>query len=697
MKYLHNINIMLFTSNLLLVLKQKNKMKTLIKYFFLIIVISSSLWGADFPIGALVSKTPSIQRIQKYLHTSDILEAVDLGRREGTKTAIEQGIMAYLRTHNDLWPAEILLKKAEQFCWNLPGLSLNSIRSLFSSSDALNWDDFSSFCSPYMADGEHAGHMQHRMIALLPVFLAYPTLQSQRAFITFCDHYLTEMNPCDKPLHMISLLPIFQALLTPNGQKDFRTFCTPYLTAEKTIYLWPYCMENLLPIFQAYPTNELRQPFMAFCKPYLMGDESFNPHRMNKLFPIFQAYPTNESRKKFLTFCAPYLVEAEALYRPFCIAELLPVFQTFSTPQSQQAFIDFCHLCLAKMHPFNTTTCMAKLLPIFQALSPENRQNFIAFCNPYLVGMKEYDKPSCMAKFLPVFKALSTPRSRQDFTEFCKPYFVEAISQPRNIYLSSLFPIFQVFPTSESREPFMTFCGPYLIGLRPENHPFRMEYLFPLFQALKSEESAKNFNSFVSLNKGFIREFTVVTSFLPRTYLKYMRLVAAFDADRNIPTVAALVQDLYKQDLNKTDLNAQLPEFWCKDAPPDIKARIAFASERAKQIFDRIHREDTGEVRKVREYHLAQDTEPELWELYQAYYDDLYRRTKTSDGSYRLDENILTRDNHGNLVKAHGADGTPRPPAAVEIVYHQAEFQVLELAFTELMRREFEEQRGLVY
>ncbi len=145
------------------------------------------------------------------------------------------------------------------------------------------------------------------------------------------------------------------------------------------------------------------------------------------------------------------------------------------------------------------------------------------------------------------------------------------------------------------------------------------------------------------------------------------------------------------------------PLIAAEDAPPaktddDIKNRIAFAPERAKQIFKRIYSApEGGELYSLWKCHLEQATTPALWELYQAHYDDLYHRTKNPDGSYRLDANTFTRDTHGNLVKAYLADGTARPPAAVEIVYHQAEFQVLEMTFTELMRKEFEEQRGLKY
>ncbi len=77
--------------------------------------------------------------------------------------------------------------------------------------------------------------------------------------------------------------------------------------------------------------------------------------------------------------------------------------------------------------------------------------------------------------------------------------------------------------------------------------------------------------------------------------------------------------------------------------------------------------EDEGERRRLIERCTDEDRDPELWERYEAYYDDLYHRTKVTgstpynehlhiqspDGRmYKRDEHILTRDNRGNLVSA---------------------------------------------
>ena len=141
-----------------------------------------------------------------------------------------------------------------------------------------------------------------------------------------------------------------------------------------------------------------------------------------------------------------------------------------------------------------------------------------------------------------------------------------------------------------------------------------------------------------------------------------------------------------------------------------IEKRIAEAPLNAQIVFRGIKDEGTGEIRRLFERCDSEGRTPELWEQYEAYYDTLYRRTKVDEGAaynpdihirlsdgrmYKKDEHILMRDGRGNLVSPYNADGTLREMPI--IIYHQAQFQVLEHTFTQLMKREFEDQRGLKY
>lgn len=144
----------------------------------------------------------------------------------------------------------------------------------------------------------------------------------------------------------------------------------------------------------------------------------------------------------------------------------------------------------------------------------------------------------------------------------------------------------------------------------------------------------------------------------------------------------------------------------------DIMMRIKAAPAKADSLFKAIHTTSPN-VKKLWEKHLTLGSKPELFELEMTYYDDFYRRTPVLNAAgqlqvtrhgiiaYKKDENILERDDLGNLVKKYNADGSLKRNAMgaeePEIVYYQAEFAVLEHEFTKRMKAEFEDQRGLVY
>ena len=131
-----------------------------------------------------------------------------------------------------------------------------------------------------------------------------------------------------------------------------------------------------------------------------------------------------------------------------------------------------------------------------------------------------------------------------------------------------------------------------------------------------------------------------------------------------------------------------LPQVQCDQ---DVTDRIEAAPFRAQQLFNHLKKEDSGGIRNLVERHIDQGTDPQLWERYEAYYDALYRRARDDDREgYKRDENILMRDERGNLVSAFNADGSLRENPL--IIYYQAEFQVFEHVFTQLMKREFEDK-----
>ncbi len=240
---------------------------------------------------------------------------------------------------------------------------------------------------------------------------------------------------------------------------------------------------------------------------------------------------------------------------PTSIKGLFALPNTFSW----QDFLTFCEpYCV--VYVGNNASCklaaMAPLLPIYQAFpTPEDRTAFLAFCEPHLVWQEACMKPHFLADLFPIYQILQaypTPELRADFRAFCYPHFP---SSPATV---QLLRIYQAYPTAEHRAGFMAFGEHYLVGMV---EPFNMVHFLPIFQAFSGNaELGRHFTDFMKLhNKTDNPRITtsIITSFLPRTYLRYMRAAAAFQAET--PN-AVRIQALYE-----TDQFNQLPVLWGAD------------------------------------------------------------------------------------------------------------------------------------
>lgn len=122
----------------------------------------------------------------------------------------------------------------------------------------------------------------------------------------------------------------------------------------------------------------------------------------------------------------------------------------------------------------------------------------------------------------------------------------------------------------------------------------------------------------------------------------------------------------------------------------NIQDQIASAQLEARQMFLGIH--DSGvNLKKL----YADDPSPELWRVYQAMFDDFYKRNRHNNGTLIVSEHTLMRDHLGRVVKAFQADGSPRHTP--EVVYPQVIFTAIEKAFADLLCQNYEKRRGVAY
>jgi hypothetical protein len=641
-------------------------------------------------------RIPVETRIKNYLDSGSTLNL--LLENDDIKAALREALLEHVRQNGGEWPGPESLKKAEQFFWNLCRgsdlihVQVRLIKIVFGTSIKGDWNDFIEFCRPYMIGDHGAPENIFTYCDLLPVYQAFSTLEEREAFLEFCKPYYWQYS--DKSTTLKELLPVYQAFSTPEEREAFLRFCKPYY--------WQYSdtsttLKNLLPVYQAFSTPAERKAFLRFWKPY-HSEYSDTSTTLKNLLPVYQAFSTPAERKAFLRFCKPY------------------------------------HSSMSRK-----STVLANLLPVYQAFpGAEERAAFLRFCKPYIP--QSIDKNYFMRELLPLYQSFGIDGSEAASSQR-KVAFDEFFALSRGLgfredLIHILVSIYLELKKSGNIDNFKKFCT-VCESVRPTRANIN-----EIFQIYKSGKK----NDFLAFMNGLrIRDGQAVWSYVYRTYLRYMRVNAALEAEglslnESGRLVAGTVRPSRLHAMRETKINHQLPVYYvgeplsmhagqgtanahdfeavyeldqglfsgsklrpliaADDLPPvtsddDIKARIASAPFRAQQLFNRMKREDSGVIRALIERKMIEGGNPELWERYQAYYDTLYRRKRNEDGSFQKDENILTRNDHGDLVSLYDGDGNLRPEPI--IVYYQAEFQVFEQAFTELMRKQFEEQRGLIY
>ena len=592
------------------------------------------------------------------------------------------------------------------------------------------------------------------MTKLLPIFQAYPDTGTQRdIFLQFCEPYLDGLALIEQISSMTKLLPIFQAFSNTTQLNIFLQFCPPHLVGVPPTEQ-PTCIEYLLSVFHAFSNTIQLSTFFQFCEPYLAEiTPKEKPYRMRRLLPIFQAFSDTAQLNAFLHFCTYLLSRTALTEKPYRMTQLLPAYQHYRV--GFQSFLQQ-HIAYGRTDIFDSYVPRTYLRYMRSIAALQAETTHLPH-HPCVQAMYETDQFNQLPilwggddPFLAYARDTTHTANAHDFESVYEQDYATLVGWcAEHGYRDALSTIdHSLYNNDEITVNYHTTC-------EVENFITYLDTTVATGTHLKLDSKNIASSRVVSLVKQMLgleeKTGSTTSEFAP--YLGYSMFYAkskSSKGDQVLGRVWYMMKkigedkhgrdpkedpEVYKKSIvlaileaaelseGKTDIHCQTritgelmkaiawnlpdsklrPLIAADDLPPattdtDMITRIAFAPDRAKQIFKRIYSiPKEGGLYSLWKRHLEQATTPELWEFYQAYYDDLYRRTKNPDGGYRLDDNTLTRDDHGNLVRAHLADGTPRPPAEVEIVYHQAEFQVLELAFTELMRKEFEEQRGLKY
>jgi hypothetical protein len=600
--------------------------------------------------------------------------------------------------------------------------------------------EFFTFADPYTSKIAKP-QITSSMANLVAVYKAFSTPEERRDFVAYCQSsYMNGMNEQQQVVFMVKLLPVFKQFSILADGMNFFDFCraSPGVDLNDTFF-WSSSMPRFIPVYKALATTDVRQDFRVFSERMLVKFID-----CDRVFPIYDELTTPEHREAFLAFCQPFF-GPDGTSNAYAVSDLFAIYKSnrradfdafmrvhqargtspkimykLRSSYMPRTYLDSMRVDAAlkaesisnRIHAMHEIKIDDPLV-IFNPQDPLIPRTIedVGFANVHdFDPVYELDRPILWAETSEHNASISpTPRTIHNKYEIKTGYhtnmevedfisYLDTIAMGPDIQLdkkdlrgfevaSIIRQMFGLEPkkgsTSGGYDPYLSssmYFGRSDVPLGDEMLGRTWFYMKKISKDAQELELNKKSVILALLEASEISETGVDTHCQTRTTGELMKLVA--------------VNNLPGSHLRPLIVGADLPPAHAVD---EIRERITTAALRAQQRFSIIKREEDGAIRRLLEHSYATTgEEPPLWERYEAYYDDLYRRTKNEDGiGYKLDDHILMRDDLGNLVSKYNADGSLR--AEPNIVYYQSEFQVFEKTFTELMRREFEEQRGYKY
>ena len=587
-------------------------------------------------------------------------------------------------------------------------------------------DTFINFCNPYLV-GMRAEDKPNVMKDLLPIYLAFPKETERDMFINFCNPYLVSvwstylksMRAEDKPNIMKNLLPIYLAFPKEIERDTFINFCNPYLGGMRAEDK-PSVMKDLLPIYLALPTETEKAEFINFCNPFMKIRAEDKPNTMRKVFlPIYLA----GQRERLAAFIRPYLIRGasqptiENIILSYSSREYLRYIRAEGALKAEEALKTDHSTQSARVVAVLHETSSNDPLPVLwgeDPLLPQARnmfENGAANAHDF-DHIYELDRPILWNKAQELeYKSSQSPLAHTIYNnhEIKKNYH-----------------------TNTEVEDFITYLDHTIatgLDLQVDKEIISGTKVASIIKQMlgleqKSGNTTGGFEPYLSSSMYYAKPDSPLGDEMLGRVWYVMKIISRDPKDLELNKKSVVLALLEASEISQTSIDTHCqtrttgelmkliswhlegsnlrPLIAAIDLPPvqsdaDIEARIAAAPLRAQELFKRIKEDDGGTIKRlIDSFYLMTGTELPLWKRYEAYYDLLYGRTKNDNGiRYRLDEHILMRDDHGNLVSKYNTDGSMK--AVLNIVYYQSEFQVFEKTFTELMQKEFEKQRGLKY
>ncbi|CAO5679028.1 MAG: hypothetical protein NEHIOOID_01023 [Holosporales bacterium] len=448
-------------------------------------------------------------------------------------------------------------------------------------------------------------------------------------------------------------------------------------------------------VYSAFQTDEERNRFIMWVNknPNIHYYYFSNPLISKEIYCAFQ---TDEERAHFMMWAKEipnmnYYFSCEPL-------TLKKIYCAFQTDEERERFITWATENPIMNYKFDKYPLIFK--EIYCGFETnEERVRFARWASAF----QDYDIyffPGLMK----IYSFFKNDEERNHFTDWANIHLkvIDSIFSLKEIYSS--------FETPEERNHFVNWIK------RFGNNRAGMLFTLPhgVIEIYKEPDVRVKFDQLTSIIRSFWGNqndlYSLVYFFISQDVINQMRIVSTLMAEPN-------ASNFRKRSIQETHIDSSLPALNLEDPfmqriiqqlgftnahtnelslrrfiadGNDVKQCIADGRMKAKRIFDA-----TKESRPFIELYAKYD-KPELFELYMCYYDALYQGKTIigEDGIARRkkDEYVLERDASGNMVRRYNADGSLRNNPI--IVYHQAEFVIMELEFTKLLR-ELHENRVL--
>lgn len=588
---------------------------------------------------------------------------------------------------------------------NLTDNHLQRIERLFRSRQPLDIREFRSFSNAILICVPE-NYQESCRLDLLQIYIAFPDPTQRSVFETFCAGYIGKRcNSYNRIKIYHDILSIYNNFTTDherhgviasyresagnsnlkdirhflpihtlntNTQKLFHDFCQDAEIMHCLQRNHDVCVGAFWSIFLAFPdaNNDSDHTFWNFCSRYNtnLSPRDFFAQVAKFMVPFFNLDQNPEHKRAFYEFYQTCYVDMQYVYVGQIVEYLLPPYHYFQrNPAHVKAFASCTRTCILRSAD--------QQAPVFYGLWDVYRRTgrmsqvseFVDFFNWH---SRATGSICTIFDLLPIFMN----NLRNDFGDFMNPH-ISLIDNSMRTQEIELFKkdILTKVVKSYMRQDYLQYVRVMAIlrSMQSRNIPV-------------SQAPVETFEQHSASRHGKARNITPPTALDGQEIADSTKVLEAssgktkFSSPLGISThglAFSTINALYKRSSDDC-----LRSIFCSIPLLALADDNEEPEENGQTVLEYIQEEGVN-LRRI----LTDTHKHELWRRYEAYFDDLYGRTKTHDGRYVKNSYTCEIATNGDLIRPYQDDGSLRPTP--ELVYPGWQFWVIEAQFVNLLKK----------